>query len=115
MISVQLDSQIKLNYGFGNIREISRLEGGYWNQTLKLATEKGEFVLRISRPRTKPESISYQHALMRFMNSKMAKVPAPVTLIDGQTFFVADSCGVTLLPFIEGETASRKLVQNQIG
>ena len=53
MIENELQSKIKSFYDIGNIGKISKLEGGYWNQTLKLETEKGDFVLRISRPCTK--------------------------------------------------------------
>lgn len=113
MISDQLASLITSNYDLPKIDAISNLEGGYWNQTLRLETGSGDFVLRISRPRTRPESLFYQHDLMRFMKARIPEVLSPVALGDGKTFFVHENRVVTLLPFMTGENASRKVPAHQ--
>lgn len=113
MIESKLKSQILAHYELENIGEILKLEGGYWNQTFKLETGKGKFVLRVSRPRTRAESIAYQHKLMQFMHAQIAEVPPPTAGKDGETFFVYESRIVSLLPFMQGEMTSRKSAQQQ--
>src|SRR5215213_11090039 len=113
MIESKLKSLIESHYDLENIGEILKLEGGYWNQTFKLETGKGEFVLRVSRPRTRAESVAYQHKLMRFMHARIAEVPQPTAAKNGETFFVYQSRIVSLLPFMRGEMASRKNPKQQ--
>lgn len=114
MIQSELKSKIESFYDIRNIGKISKLEGGYCNQTLKLETLNGDFVLRISRPRTKPESVTSQHALMKFMHARIAEVPLPVSGKDSATFFLHENQVVSLLPFIKGEMANRKINEQQI-
>ncbi len=107
MIKNRLHSLIRFRYGIENIEEISKLEGGYWNQTFKLVTDYGDFVLRVSPSRTIAESVVFQHDLMRFMHSRIAEVPLPIAGRDGDTFFVFENQTISLLPFMPGEMASR--------
>lgn len=107
MIENELLSLIDLHYGIGVVDKISKLEGGYWNQTLKIETGKGNFVLRISPPRTRWESIASQHDLMRFMNNRIPAVPLPVAGKDERTFLVCKDQVISLFPFIKGETVRR--------
>jgi Ser/Thr protein kinase RdoA (MazF antagonist) len=113
MIRNELRAKIESFYDVGNIAEISTLEGGYWNQTLKLETGKGTFVLRISRPRTKAEGVAAQHALMRFIHARVREVPLPLAGKSGADFFVDENRVVSLLPFMRGEMASRKIPEQQ--
>lgn len=113
MIPHELKSQIESFYDIGIILEISKLEGGYWNQTLKIKTEKGDFVARISRPRAQAKSIFYQHNLMKFMHDRIPEVPLPVAGKNGETFFVYESKIVSLASFLQGEMASRKNTKHQ--
>lgn len=114
MIQDDLRALLKSHYDIENISETSKLEGGYWNQTLKLETEKGLFVLRTSRPRTEPQSIAYQHQLMRFMNARIPEIPLTIETKTGETFFVYESKIISLLPFMTGEMTSRKNPKQQI-
>ena len=98
---------IESRYDIGNIKEIFKLEGGYWNQTFKLTSDDGDYVLRISPPRTLAESVVFQHELMRFMRSRIAEIPLPIAGRNGDTFFVFENKTVSLLPFMPGEMASR--------
>ncbi len=107
MVQDELRSLIESHYNIENIGGISKLEGGYWNQTLKLETDKSEFVLRLSPPRTKPESVFSQHELMRFMNKFIVEVPLPIAAKNGTTFFVHENQVVSLLPFMRGEMIER--------
>jgi Ser/Thr protein kinase RdoA (MazF antagonist) len=114
MIQDDLRKSVETFFGTGKIVEISKLEGGYWNQVFKLEAEKGDFVLRLCNPRTKAESVSFQHALLRFMHPRIAEVPLPVTGTGGATFFVRGRRVVSLLTFMPGEMASRKRPAHQI-
>lgn len=107
MIQDRLRSLVESHYDIGNIEEVFNLEGGYWNQTLKLITISSNYVLRISPPRTLPESVNYQHDLMRFMHTRIAEVPLPVAMKNGETFFVFENRTISLLPFMRGKMASR--------
>lgn len=107
MTQNRLHSLVKSQYDIGNVKEISKLEGGYWNQTFKLVTDCGDYVLRVSPPRTLAESVVFQHDLMRFMHSRIAEIPLPIAARDGETFFVFENQTVSLLPFMPGEMASR--------
>lgn len=107
MIQDKLRLLIELHYDIGKIGEVSKLEGGYWNQTFKLVADNGDYVLRVSPPRTLAESVVFQHNLMRFMHSRIAEVPLPIAGRDGKTFFVFENQTISLLPFMPGEMANR--------
>lgn len=105
MISCELRAILETRFDIGTIAAIQPLEGGYWNSMLKLQCDKGIFVLRISHPTTIPESVAYEHDLMRFMSARLPQVPAPLAARDGTTFFSFDGRVLSLFPFIAGQIA----------
>jgi Ser/Thr protein kinase RdoA (MazF antagonist) len=61
----------------------------------------GEFVVRVEP--ADPESVSWEHALLRFLASEIEQVVAPLAALDGSTFYVEGGYVVSVFPFLEGE------------
>ena len=61
----------------------------------------GEFVVRVEL--ADPESVSWEHALLRFLANEIEQVVAPLAALDGSTFSVDGGHVVSVFPFLEGE------------
>jgi Ser/Thr protein kinase RdoA (MazF antagonist) len=61
----------------------------------------GEFVVRVEA--ADPESVRWEHALLRFLANEIEQVVAPLAALDGSTFYVDGGHVVSLFPFLEGE------------
>lgn len=61
----------------------------------------GEFVVRVEP--ADPESVRWEHALLRFLANEVEQVVAPLEALDGSTFYVDGSRVVSVFPFVEGE------------
>jgi Ser/Thr protein kinase RdoA (MazF antagonist) len=61
----------------------------------------GEFVVRVEP--ADPESVSWEHALLRFLADEIEQVVAPLAALDGSTFYVEGGQVVSVFPFLEGE------------
>ena len=108
MTPAQLQAAIATHYTLDDIRVTGALAGGEWNHVLRVETGRGPFVLRVSHPATLPESVAYEHALMRFMHRRLPQVPDPVPARDGSTYFVDEGRVVCLFPWMPGEIADRE-------
>src|SRR5947209_2324566 len=108
MISPTLRSMLQSRYQFGIITSLRTLTGGEWNRVLRGECERGMFVLRVSHPSRTPESVAYEHALMRFMRGHLWQVPDLFAARDGLTHFLCDGHVVSLFEWMPGETADRE-------
>jgi Ser/Thr protein kinase RdoA (MazF antagonist) len=61
----------------------------------------GDLIVRIER--TPPESVRWQHALVRFLAEELEQVVTPLPTRDGSTFYVDDGRVVSVFPFVPGE------------
>jgi Ser/Thr protein kinase RdoA (MazF antagonist) len=61
----------------------------------------GEFVVRVVP--ADPESVRWEHALLRFLANEIEQVVAPLAALDGSTFYVDGGDVVSVFPFLEGE------------
>jgi Ser/Thr protein kinase RdoA (MazF antagonist) len=61
----------------------------------------GEFVVRVEA--ADPESVKWEHSLLRFLANEVEQVVAPLAALDGSTFYVEGSHVVSVFPFLEGE------------
>lgn len=52
--------------------------------------------------RADPESVRWEHALLRFLAEAIEQVVAPLAALDGSTFFVDGGRVVAVFPFLEG-------------
>ena len=50
-----------------------------------------------------PESVRWEHALLRFLANEIEQVVAPLAALDGSTFYVDGGHVVSVFPFLEGE------------
>jgi Ser/Thr protein kinase RdoA (MazF antagonist) len=103
-----LIEMVETRYELSGVTSVRPLEGGECNQVLRLSCEQGAFVVRISPPGTVPESMTYEHELMAYMQSQRVPVPRPIAGHDGSTWFLCDSQLVTLFPFMPGRMADRE-------
>jgi Ser/Thr protein kinase RdoA (MazF antagonist) len=78
-------------------RQAERLAGDGGGDLLRA----GEIVVRIER--ADPESVRWQHALLRFLAEEIDEVVAPLPAPDGSTFYVDDDRVVSVFPFVAGE------------
>ena len=61
----------------------------------------GDVVVRLER--AAPESVRWQHALVRFLAEELEEVVGPLPALDGSTFYVDDGRVVSVFPFIPGD------------
>jgi Ser/Thr protein kinase RdoA (MazF antagonist) len=61
----------------------------------------GEFVVRVEP--ADPASVSWEHALLRFLADEVEQVVAPLAALDGSTFYLEGGHVVSVFPFLEGE------------
>jgi Ser/Thr protein kinase RdoA (MazF antagonist) len=68
--------------------------------------QAGELIVRAER--SDPESVGWEHALLRFLAAEIEQVVEPCVALDGSTFFDAGGCVVSVFPFLEGEELSSR-------
>jgi Ser/Thr protein kinase RdoA (MazF antagonist) len=90
-------------YDVGDILSAHPLEGGEWKTLYRLDATHGQFVLSISHPAATTESIAWEHKFLRYLESRLPEVPAPIQARDGQTWFVHEGRIASLLPFMPGQ------------
>ena len=77
----------------------------HWERLLSDTTggvfRGGEFVVRVEA--ADPESVSWEHALLRFLANEVEQVVAPLAALDGSTFYVEGGHVVSVFPFLEGD------------
>jgi Ser/Thr protein kinase RdoA (MazF antagonist) len=61
----------------------------------------GEFVVRVER--ADPDSVRWEHSLVRFLAEEIEQVVPAVTALDGATYYVDGGRVVSVFPFVEGE------------
>lgn len=61
----------------------------------------GEVVVRVEA--ADPASVSWEHALLRFLAGEIEQVVAPLAALDGSTFYLDGAHVVSVFPFLEGE------------
>jgi Ser/Thr protein kinase RdoA (MazF antagonist) len=82
--------------------ELSPLAGGYSNELFRA----GELVVRVEG--TPPESVAWEHGLVRFLSARIDEVVAPVETLDGSTFVGLDSGVVSVWPYVSGSQPRRR-------
>ncbi len=61
----------------------------------------GDFAVRAER--VNPESVRWEHELVRFLAEEIDEVVAPLPALDGSTFYLGGSRRVSVFPFVEGD------------
>jgi Ser/Thr protein kinase RdoA (MazF antagonist) len=69
---------------------------------LRLDSDRGPFVLRVSHPTNTAAALLYEHRLLQFMSRQISEVPAPITTRTGATYLAHDGRLLTLFPFMPG-------------
>jgi Ser/Thr protein kinase RdoA (MazF antagonist) len=76
-----------------------------WEQVLGGASgavfRAGEFIVRVEQ--ADPDSVRWEHALLRFLAEEIEQVVDPLVALDGSTFYVDGGRIVSVSPFLEGE------------
>jgi Ser/Thr protein kinase RdoA (MazF antagonist) len=95
-----LPDVIRQAYGIADAR-LTPLAGGYSNELWRA----GELVVRVeSAP---PESVAWEHALVRFLSARVEEVVAPVETVEGATFVDPDGCVLSAWPYVDGSSLAR--------
>lgn len=88
---------------FGRTVAAPRLLGdGLLNQSWRVDSPDGRYVLRVSRPERPREQVAYEHALLRALREHVAAVVAPLPDRDGETVQRWRGRVLSLFPYIEG-------------
>jgi aminoglycoside phosphotransferase (APT) family kinase protein len=61
----------------------------------------GDFVVRLDR--TDPESVRWEHALLRFLSEDIEQVIVPLAALDGSTFCLDGGRVISIFPFVDGD------------
>ena len=75
-----------------------RLAGGASGSVFRA----GRFAVRVER--ASPESVRWEHDLVRFLAEEIEEVVAPLRAADGSTFYADEGRIVSVFPFIEGDS-----------
>ena len=60
-------------------------------------------MVQLGPTRPDPESVRWEHALLRFLATEIEQVVAPLAALDGSTFYVDGGDVVSVFPFLEGD------------
>jgi Ser/Thr protein kinase RdoA (MazF antagonist) len=82
------------------------LADGLWNQSWRLSTPDGAFVLRVIRPDLDVDQIRYEHETTARLQVQIAEAVVPLPGVDGDTVQHWGELLVVLFPFIAGTTAA---------
>ncbi len=78
------------------------LAGGYQNEVWR----SDDVVIRLERAR--PESVAWEHGLVRFLSARLDQVRAPLAASDGSTFVRWSDFVVSVWPYVDGSPARRR-------
>lgn len=78
------------------------LASGLLNQSWRVDTSQGSYVLRVSRSERTHEQVAYEHAFARELNKHISAVVPPLPGRDGATIQPWRGLLLSLFPFIEG-------------
>lgn len=97
--------QIRTRYELEPITEITALTGGEWKTLWRLVGAQAAYVVSISHPTASLESLRYEHRLLRYLNTELPQIPAPLLAKDGSSAFLDKGRMVSLFPFMPGQLA----------
>ncbi len=92
-----LPEGIAERYGLALPARGERLGGGATGALVRA----GDFAVRAER--VNPESVRWEHELVRFLAEEIDEVVAPLPALDGSTFYLDGSRVVSVFPFVEGD------------
>ncbi len=78
------------------------LAAGMLNQSWRVSTRDGSYVLRVSRRERSRAQVAYEHECLRQLTRHVSEVVAPLTGNDGETIQPCREYILSLFPFIEG-------------
>lgn len=107
MISHRLSNALKQHYRITKLSTVQLLAGGNWNTSISLKADNRDLVLRISYPTVTASSVSYEHALLRYLATYIPEVPAPILGDDGSTYLCHNGRILTLFPLMPGCLSNR--------
>lgn len=81
------------------------LADGLMNQTWRLTTDSGRFVLRVIRPDLPVEEVRYEHDITAHLRERIPEVVVPVPGVDGDTVQRWEAVLVVVFPFVDGTLA----------
>lgn len=95
-------NEVLKKYGFGSVREMKKLSGGYANINYKVTTGSGDYLYRCCTQQT-PEMVQYEIRLMQKLKENAFPAAYPYPTLDGQYFVVIEGHYVMLYEFKEGK------------
>lgn len=98
-----------------NILSVTVVEEGYLSQNYVLHTSKEKLFLKQYRDRYSGDQVKEIHKVIQFFSDKGIQSVSPIENIDKNTYFVFNSHGYCLFPFLSGTPGDRKhIAKNSI-
>ena len=100
-----LPALIHVHYDLEPITHVAPLTGGEWKTLWRLDGPSTAYVVSLSHPTTTVASLAYEHGLLRYLQTHLAQVPAPLLTREGRSYFIDQGRIISLLPWLPGEMA----------
>jgi Ser/Thr protein kinase RdoA (MazF antagonist) len=101
----QLDAELAKRYGWQEINNPRRLDGGLWSDVFRIETEHGPIAVKIGHDRFSLRRFEFEENLVRGLAKRIPEVVVPLAALDGATYFLFSGRPVTVTPYVEGELA----------
>lgn len=75
---------------------------GMLNQSWRVESADGGYVLRVSRPELSRERVSYEHVVLTQLHDEVREAVTPLPGTDGETIQIWNGRTLSLFPYIEG-------------
>ena len=102
---------MRTHYGLEPIGGLQPLSGGGGRKHFPLGTNQQTPWGCICPPPGTPESLAYEHRLVRYLQRHLPQAPAPLSALDGSTHLVAANRLYSLLPLMPGAIADREAMR----
>jgi homoserine kinase type II len=101
-------SEVLSHYGVGECHVVQETEQGYVNETWRVETVTGRYLLKRRHPSLgRPELVFAQHALMEHLNHRGFPAPRVVHTVDGLSFINLGGHVYELHEYIDGSLCDR--------
>jgi Ser/Thr protein kinase RdoA (MazF antagonist) len=103
----EFTAEIEKRYGFRVADDAAPLAGGQENAIFRISTSHGRFAVRVCAEWIDSARVAAEHAVLTFMAGRLPEVHAPLSALDGSTWFQQEGRAVCVFPLVRGRSVSR--------
>lgn len=101
LLPVEVVEAVRVCFG-RDMGAASLMVEGLMNQSWRVESPAGAYILRVSRPELARERVRYEHAVVTRLHDEVREVVAPLPGSDGDTLQAWQGRSLTLFPYVEG-------------